>query len=167
MANGSTNTIIIRDETRGTSKNEQQIKRKDFDNNGTLKPKSGVVTTKSKGRPANPNSAELSKFDRTRPFTPLLNRLTGGAYERGRRSYKSLNNLFQVGYGVGFNILAKEAIDFVSKAISQLVNDFNRETEEKNNKDNLRFRTGDIKMSGDYKVSTNFWTGRRTYKSNR
>ena len=166
MANVKTNTIIIRDETRGTS-SSKQVTKKDFTPSGTLKPKRNVITNASRGRPASGTSAELTRFDRARPFTTLFNKLTGGAYERTRRGLRAAENWSLIGYGVGFNLLSKMVIDATTTFAQQFTSNLLNEARDQNNKDSLRFRTGDIRINGDYKVSSNFFTGRVTYKSNR
>lgn len=167
MANGKINTIIIRDETKGGSSGGKNVTKKDFDKSGKLKPKRDVTGTRKRGRPKGEATADLSKFDRTRPFTTLFNKMTGGMYERGKRGISAAENWNAVGYGPGFNIIAKMVIDAIIKAAETAVNNYVSEANSHNEKETLRFRTGDIKIAGNYKTSTNFWTGKVTYKSNR
>lgn len=165
MASGKTNTIIIKDETKGSRSNSQNVTRKDFDASGSLKPKRNVMGGKRTGRPRAGKAAEPNKYQRL--YNSTLNKLTGGRWERGNRFFRAAESFTNFGSLVGATIVGKFVVDKVVEVVMELTRDLNRESEEKNAKDILRIRTGDMAIGSNYKISTNFFTGRVTYKSNR
>lgn len=165
MATGKTNTIIIRDETKGGSSKSNNVTRKDFDNNGALKPKRNVTGNKRTGRPRTGKSAEPNRYQRL--YNSTLNKLTGGRWERGNRFFRAAESFTQFSSDVGATIIGKFVVDKVIDVVLETTRYLTRDAEEKNSKDILRIRTGDMAIGSNYKISTNFFTGRVTYKSNR
>lgn len=166
MSNSNTNTIIIRDETKGNGgKKNNQVTKKDVGADGTIKPRRSVTSNKRTGRPRTGKAAEPNRYQRL--YNSSLNKLTGGRWERANRFFRGASSFSNFGSTVGATIVGKFIVDAVIDEAIKAVNYFTQDAEAKNQKDILRIRTGDLKIGSSYKVSTNFWSGRVTYKSNR
>lgn len=166
MANGKTNTIIIRDETSGGSgSSKNKVTKKDFDENGTLQPKRTSIGNVRKGRPRTGKAVEPNRYRRI--YNSTLNKITGGVWERSDRFFRGTNGLLEYGNTVGINILGQFGFNAIYNAFDREYQALKKQAEERNTKDILRIRTGDIRIGNDYEVTRNFFTGRIHYKSNR
>lgn len=151
MADGKVNTIIIKDRTSGTS--AEVVKKSDVKGDGT-------VETKKTKRKVKDDAVEPNRFQRI--YNSSLNKLTGGMWEKGNRFYRASTGAFK-GNLVGFTILGQFAFNLVYEQFNNYV----KQSRESNEKDVLRFRTGEKQIGMDYSVTTNFFSGRIKYKNNR
>jgi hypothetical protein len=107
-----------------------------------------------------------------RAINPLLNKITGGAYERGMRVGRAAMGLIQVDSKTGaFAGLSFTAISIlVSFVIQALLKWQRREIEnaERQNAQNFKqLENGFGAVSSQYKITSNFFTGRYTYNQNK
>lgn len=107
-----------------------------------------------------------------RAINPLLNRMTGGWWEKGMRIGRAVGGLVQVdkktGKFAGFSFTAIAII--ISFAIQTLLKWQKAEmakAEKLNAQNYKQLETGVGAIHGAYKVTSNFWTGRQTYNQNK
>lgn len=118
-------------------------------------------TPKIKIGGGNRTGVEHNKYERA--INTTLNRFTGGLWERGSRISKSAYGLLVAGSSVGATILFKEMLDSTFKYI---IEPLQKQAQERNDKDILKIRTGNLTLGANYDMSVNFITGRRKYKNN-
>ena len=107
-----------------------------------------------------------------RAINPLLNRVTGGWWEKGTR-------LTRAGIGIGKSIQKNGAkglltgpalyiiIAFVITMLLKWQNNEMKKAEQMNAQNYKQLENGVGAIHGQYKVSTAFWTGRHTYNQNK
>ena len=107
-----------------------------------------------------------------RAINPLLNRMTGGWWERGMR-------LTRAGIGMGRNIYQNGAkgiftgpalyiiIAFLLTTLLKWNNQEKVKADKANAQDFKKLENGYGAIHGQYKTTQNFWTGRITYNQNK
>lgn len=107
-----------------------------------------------------------------RAINPLLNKMTGGAWEKGMRLGRAGLGLIRVnsetGAFAGFSPTAIAIL--VAFTIQTLLKWQNRErqkAEALNTQNFKQLENGVGAVHGQYKLSVNFWTGRTTYNQNK
>ena len=150
-------------------------------NGGGRKSDSSAPTTTAKRTPAK-KGKNVSIFSgshggvehgrKMRAINPLLNKITGGAYERGMRVGRAAMGLIQVDSKTGaFAGLSFTAISIiVAFVIQALLKWQNREIQnaERQNAQNFKqLENGFGAVNSQYKITSNFFTGRYTYNQNK
>lgn len=110
-----------------------------------------------------------------RAINPVLNKATGGYWEKGMRLGRAGLGLLKFKKGadgsVVFGGISGVAIAIIISFLSQTLIKYHSriiEQEEKVNKQNYRkLETGQSSIHSFYEVSTNLWTGKRTYNENK
>lgn len=107
-----------------------------------------------------------------RAINPLLNRMTGGAWEKGMRLTRAVIGM---GKSISKNgakgILTGPALYIILAFVITMLmkwQDQERIKAEKANTQNYQqLENGVGAIHGQYKITTNFWTGRHTYNQNK
>lgn len=118
------------------------------------------------------NKGGVEHNRRMRAINPLLNRMTGGVWEKGMRigraGIRLAENFSQKGIK---GVLTGPAIAIIIAFVLQiLMKQLSREQEkaQKQNAQNYKqLENGIGGITGAYKVTTNFWTGAITYNQNK
>lgn len=107
-----------------------------------------------------------------RAINPLLNRMTGGWWEKGMR-------LTRAGIGLGKSISKNGAkgvltgpalyiiLAFVITTLLKFQQQQLLQAQKMNAQNYLQLENGVSSIHGQYKISTSFWTGRHTYNQNK
>ena len=107
-----------------------------------------------------------------RAINPLLNRMTGGIWEKGMRIGRASIGLYQ---GVEKNgikgILSGPAVYIIFAFMLTMLMKFLESEQKKAMHQNMQnfkqLENGIGAVHSQYKVTTNFWTGRHTYNQNK
>ena len=106
-----------------------------------------------------------------RAINPLLNRITGGAWEKGMRLGRAGLGLIKKDSQTGKIGLSGPAIAIIIAFVIQTlmkVLEWQQKRADKMNTQNFKqLENGIGAVHGQYKISTNFWTGRHTYNQNK
>ena len=107
-----------------------------------------------------------------RAINPLLNKITGGYWEQGMRVGRAGLGLIQVnsqtGAFAGFSPTAIAIlVAFTIKCLLKWQNYEIQKAEKKNTQNFKQMENGFGMVNGQYRVSSNFWTGRITYNQNK
>ena len=113
---------------------------------------------------------------KSRAINPLLNKLTGGVWEKGMRLTRATRGLIKVDKETGkfagvsgsaIAILIAFVVMTVWNAIVKLNQNQRQEAEKLNAQNFKRLEIGGGAVHGEYKLITNFWSGRITYNENK
>ena len=146
----------------------------------------------SSGRKSSAGGSGIKKSSKEREFTlmgtlgvehnrklrainPLLNKATGGYWERGMRLGRAGLGLVKFkatsSGGIAFAGLSAVAIAIIISYVIQTTMKYHNkqiQENEKVNKQNYRkMETGQMSVHSAYKVTTNWWSGKRTYNENK
>ena len=106
-----------------------------------------------------------------RAINPLLNRITNGWWEKGMRIGRAATGLFKVNTATGKLGISGAALAILLAFIIQASMKILEQEQEKARKMNAQnfkqLENGVGALHGQYKVSTNFWTGRHIYNQNK
>ena len=106
-----------------------------------------------------------------RAINPLINKITGGAWEKGMRVGRAGLGLVKINQETGKVGLSGPAIAIIIAFVIQALlkwQQSQRQLADKLNAQNYKqLENGIGAIHGDYKVSTAFWTGRHTYNQNK
>lgn len=106
-----------------------------------------------------------------RAINPLLNKMTGGYWERGMRLGRAAGGLVKVNTETGALGLSGPAIAIIIAMIIQMLLKYwnqQRMLADQANKQNFTMlENGFGSINAAYDVSTNIWTGRLTYNQNK
>lgn len=107
-----------------------------------------------------------------RAVNPLINRVTGGWWEKGMRLGRAGMGLIQVDKETGkFAGFSATAVAIIIAFCLQILMKWQRAEMQKAQKLNAQnykqLENGIGAIHGSYKVSTAFWTGRHTYNQNK
>ena len=106
-----------------------------------------------------------------RAINPLLNRATGGAWEKGMRVSRAGLGLVQKNTETGKLGISGTSLAIISAFIIQLLMkqlQYEQQKAQKLNAQNFKqLENGIGAVSGQYKVSTSILTGRHTYNQNK
>jgi hypothetical protein len=114
--------------------------------------KNGILTGKRGG-------VEHNRY--MRPINPLLNRYTGGVWEKSLRFGRAMSGLITTGSLVGASILLQFGVNALDKTFRQ----YKKRVEQNNNSNFLQMKYGVNTINEAYSVSKNIITGKITYKS--
>lgn len=106
-----------------------------------------------------------------RAINPLLNKATGGWWEKGMRVGRASMGLVKRNTETGQIALSGPAIAIIIAFIIQMIlklqaYERNKATE-RNNQNFKMFENGYGTMRGEYDLSVNIWNGARTYNQNK
>lgn len=106
-----------------------------------------------------------------RAINPLLNRMTGGMWEKGMRLSRAGLGLVKQNSETGKLGLSGPAIAIIIAfilTVSMKILEKEQQKAQKMNAQNYKqLENGVGSVNGQYRVSTNFWTGRHTYNQNK
>ena len=106
-----------------------------------------------------------------RAINPLLNRMTGGAWEKGMRIGRAGLGLVKINTETGKLGLSGPAVAIIIAFVIQTLLKWQKwETQKAQHRNEQNFKqleNGIGAIHGQYKVSTAFWTGRHTYNQNK
>ena len=107
-----------------------------------------------------------------RAINPILNRVTGGYWEKGMRLGRAGLNLFKfdpsTGAVAGLSPVAVAIIlAFVAQMLMKWLEKEQQKAREQNMQNFKQLENGVGQVNGQYSVSTNFWTGKHTYNQNK
>ena len=106
-----------------------------------------------------------------RAINPLINRMTGGAWEKGMRVGRAGLGLVQRNQETGKIGISGPAIAiliaFVLKIGMDILGHFQKLAKSQNTQNYKQLENGIGAVNGQYKVTTNFWTGRHEYNQNK
>ena len=106
-----------------------------------------------------------------RAINPLLNKATGGWWEKGTRIGRAGMGLVKRNTETGKLGISGPAIAIIIAFIIQMLlkwQTFERNKATQRNNQNFKmFESGYGTMRGDYDLNVNFWTGARTYNQNK
>lgn len=132
-------------------------------------------TTAKKGRTVSLFGGEKGGVEhnrKMRAINPLLNRITGGAWEKGMRIGRAGLGLVKVDAETGqFAGLSGPAIAIIIAFIIQLLLKWQakerQKAEQMNAQNYKQLENGVGAIHGQYKISQNVFTGRMTYNQNK
>ena len=107
-----------------------------------------------------------------RAINPLLNRVTGGAWEKGMRVGRASIGLVKNAQENGIKgVLSGPALYIIIAFIITMLIKWQqkeiKKAKEQNTQNYKQLENGYGAIHGAYDVSTNFWTGRLTYNQNK
>ena len=107
-----------------------------------------------------------------RAINPLLNKATGGAWEKGMRIGRAGAGLIQVDSKTGkFAGLSGTAITiiiaFVIQSVLKLQARDRRIAQQQNNQNYKMLENGMGAIHGEYSIAVNYWNGAKTYNQNK
>ena len=106
-----------------------------------------------------------------RAINPLLNRMTGGWWEKGMRLGRAGSGIIQRNTKTGKLGISGPAIAIIIAFIIQMLMQWqNKEivkAQKLNAQNYKQLENGIGSIHGEYKISTNVWNGRHTYNQNK
>ena len=107
-----------------------------------------------------------------RAINPLLNRITGGWWEKGMRLGRAGLGFIKVDKktgaiaGVSWSAIAI-LVAFAIQAAMKVLENFQENAQKQNSQNFKQLENGIGSVHGQYKISTNILTGRHTYNQNK
>ena len=106
-----------------------------------------------------------------RAINPLINRMTGGVWEKGMRVGRAGIGLVQRNTETGKIGISGPAIAIIIAFVIQMLMKWLASEQQKAKKQNAQnfkqMENGIGAINSQYRVSSNFWTGRLTYNQNK
>jgi hypothetical protein len=144
----------------------------DVDANGVLIPKKGAGSKGGGSLVAhNPTGKRGGGVDHNRymrPINPLLNRFTGGWWEKGSRVGRATMQITRELEGQGLKALAGTAsliiLQFAIMEIDKYIREQKKKAKEENQANYLKIVSGQTTIGQDYKVGRNIF-GKITYRN--
>ena len=106
-----------------------------------------------------------------RAINPLLNRITGGWWEKGMRLGRAGMGIVKMNDVSGKLAISGVAVAIILAFVLQMLLKWQQkeiqENEKKNTQDYKRLENGVGAIHGQYKITQNFWNGRITYNQNK
>ena len=103
-----------------------------------------------------------------RPINPLMNRWTGGWWEKGQRIARATGNVLSQVDGKGLGVLASTGglilLQFAIMELDKQFREQQKKAKEENQANYLKIVSGQTVLGQDYKVSRNIF-GKITYKN--
>lgn len=106
-----------------------------------------------------------------RAINPLINKATGGYWEKGMRVGRATMGLVQENsetgkFGLSFSAIAI-LIAFAIQTVLKIQNKARVEADKRNARNFKAMENGFGTVHGEYNVSVNFWDGQRTFNENK
>jgi hypothetical protein len=151
----------------GTSQAQTVLQNNDVDVNGVLIPKKGAG---SKGGASllahNRGGVDHNRY--MRPINPLINRITGGYWEKGQRVGRALQQLpadFKAnGIGAIGGVASLILIQFAIMEVDKYIREQQKKAREENQTNLLKQKSGASILTNNYKISRNMF-GKITYST--
>jgi hypothetical protein len=150
----------------GTTDAQQILRNNDVTVNGEIVPKKGAG---SKGGGASLLAHNRGGVDHNRymrPINPLINRVTGGYWEKGQRVGRALQQLpadFQSkGLGALGGVASLILIQFAIMEVDKYIREQTKKAKEENQSNFLKQKSGASILSANYKISRDMF-GKITY----
>lgn len=184
-------TIVIRDERNASGVSQPQNFSIDKDtgeiipdNNYPKRPGGGNRTSEGKRNPRNNSYKRTGAGEKggteaneqLRAINPLMNKVTGGWWEKGVRLGRA-SSTFQNAYetmglgsamaGLGGILIAQFVLMQISKITAEEIKKQQEIARRNNEKDILRIKVGEIDINRAYSIRKDILSGRVTYKMNR
>lgn len=139
------------------------------DADGVVVPRKGAGNKGGGGRIMTGSNRGVEHNRYGRLLNPVINRYTGGWWEKGMRMQRSVIGVVETTKTSGFGkaLLSVGMIQIAQLGIMELVKYIEREkkkSNQSNQADYLRLRSGTTMIGKDYKITKNFF-GKITYKS--
>jgi hypothetical protein len=136
------------------------------DVNGHAIPPKGAGVKSSTFTAHNRGGTEHNRF--MRPINPMLNRVTGGYWEKGMRAGRAMaqlpNDIAKKGVGAVAGVASLILIQLAIMEFEKWFREQQRKAKEENKANYLKIKSGQTTISQDYKVSKNIF-GLITYKN--
>jgi hypothetical protein len=144
----------------GTSDAKKLLENNDVDSNGVVVPKKGAG---SKGGASllahNRGGVDHNRY--MRPINPLLNRITGGYWEKGQRVGRAMaqmpSEFSSKGLGALGSVASLILIQFAIMEIDKYFREQQKKAKEENQSNYLKIVSGHTVLGQDYKVSKNIF----------
>lgn len=154
-------------ESVGQSDAKKILENNDVSPDGEIIPKKGGGSKGGSSLLAhNRGGVEHNRY--MRPINPLLNRMTGGYWEKGMRVGRALNQLpsdiKNKGMGAFGSVASLILIQFAIMEIDKYIREQNRKAKEENQANFLKIKSGLTSISSEYKIKKDFY-GKITYKN--
>ena len=159
------------------------VENKSGNGGGGKNPKTDIANPKSAGKKGKQTTSLFSYMTNSgkggvehnrkmRAINPLLNKMTGGAWEKANRLGRAGLGLIQVdkstGALAGFSAVAIAIIiSFIIQTVLKIQARDRAKAEAANERNYKALENGFGSIHGQYTVSTNLWDGRRTYNQNK
>lgn len=137
-------------------------------------PQTNVKTVAKKGRMVSIFGGEKGGVEhnrKMRAINPLINRITGGAWEKGMRVGRAGMGLVTRNTETGKLGLSGPAIAIIIAFVLQMLMkwlQFEQQKAQKINAQNFKqLENGVGSVNSQYRITTNFWTGQHTYNQNK
>ncbi|MCK9576198.1 MAG: hypothetical protein M0R51_09765 [Clostridia bacterium] len=157
---GTTYTILLKNQT------GDKLKGLNIDpKTGEILPEMGAGTAVYTGSNA---GVEHNRY--ARAINPIINRYTGGMWEKGMRLGRAGIGMVDIAKNqgakavlgsVGFIIV----LQFVLMELTKWWEKEKKEAKEENEANYLKIKTGQTILNNNYRVSRNFFTGKLTYSN--
>ena len=151
----------------GTSQAQTLLQNNDVDVNGVLVPKAGAGS-KGGGSLLAHNRGGVDHNRYMRPINPLLNRITGGWWEKGQRVGRAMAQMpaeFKANkMGALSSVASLIIIQFAIMEVDKLIREQMKKATEENQANFLKIKSGQTTIGTDYKVSRNIF-GKITYRN--
>jgi hypothetical protein len=159
-------------ESTGQAQTQNLLANNSVDANGVIIPKKGAGSKGGGSLVAhNPTGKRGGGVDHNRymrPINPLLNRMTGGYWEKGQRVGRAMAQLpseFKAsGMGALTSVASLILIQFAIMEIDKYVREQKKKAQEENQSNYLKIISGQTTIGTDYKVSRNIF-GKITYRN--
>lgn len=144
----------------------------DVDANGVLIPKKGAGSKGGSSLVAhNPSGKRSGGVDHNRymrPINPLLNRITGGWWEKGQRVGRAMAQLpadiKANGMGALGSVASLIILQFAIMEVDKYIREQKKKAQEENKSNYLKIVSGQTTIGTDYKVGRNIF-GKITYRN--
>jgi hypothetical protein len=151
----------------GTSQAQTILQNNDVDVNGSLIPKKGAGS-KGGGSLVAHNRGGVDHNRYMRPINPLLNRMTGGYWEKGSRVGRAVSQLPADMNTNGLKALTGVAslilIQFAIMEVDKYIREQRKKMNEENQANFLKIKSGQTVLSNNYKVIKGKF-GKLTYRN--
>jgi hypothetical protein len=101
-----------------------------------------------------------------RPINPLINRITGGYWEKGTRVGRALNQLpsdiKSYGFGALTGVASLILVQFAIMEVDKYIREQRKKAKEENQSNFLKQKSGESVLSGSFRINRNFF-GKITY----
>jgi hypothetical protein len=159
-------------ESTGQAQTQNLLANHSVDANGVIIPKKGAGSKGGSSLVAhNPTGKRGGGTDHNRymrPVNPLLNRVTGGYWEKGQRVGRAMAQLpseFKAnGMGALTSVASLILVQFAIMEIDKYVREQKKKAQEENQANFLKIKSGQTTIGQDYKVSRNIF-GKITYRN--
>lgn len=106
-----------------------------------------------------------------RAINPLLNKVTGGAWEKGMRLSRAATGLVQRNTETGGIRISGVSVTIILASLVQMFLKWQaseyKKAQQRNEQNYRQLENGVGAIHGEYRIATNIWNGRQTYNQNK